>query len=160
MPAALIFAAHALLARQARSFAFDLPAAVADATPLFGPIGEREWSPEWAPHFLHPPTPVEQPGAVFTTDAGGTTRLWLLTAYDPAAGRVSYVVYDRDVLLTEIRIVVAPRGPHASHVTVTYRRSALTASANDQVDALTADWAAEQARHWGAATAAALARRE
>jgi len=150
--------AQTLLAQQTRSFAFDLPAAVEDATPLFGPVREQEWSPAWAPRFLHPAAPTQREGAVFTTTGHAGIRLWVLTAYDPRAGRVAYVVTDPGVLVTEIIISVVPAGERASRATVTYRRSALTEVGNEQVDALTAEWAAEQAHHWGAAIAAALKR--
>src|SRR5215471_8470584 len=154
----VVLLAQSLLAQHTRSFTFDLPAAVADATPLFGPVREREWSPEWAPRFLHPADPAQRVGAVFTTTGHGGTRLWVLTTYDPVAGRVAYVVNDPDFLITEIEISVIPAGDRASRVTVTYRRSALTSRANEQVEALTPEWAVEQARHWSAAIAAALKR--
>ena len=77
---------------------------------------------------------------------------------EPAAGRVAYVVTDPDVLVTEIKISIVPAGDHASRATVTYRRSALTERSDEQFHALTADWAAEQAHHWGTAIAAALKR--
>src|SRR5256885_12282353 len=96
--------AQSALAQQTRSFTFDLPAAVADATPLFGPVREREWAPEWAPRFLHPADAAQRDGAVFTTVGHGGTRLWVLTEYDPGAGRVAYLVTDPGFLVTEIRI--------------------------------------------------------
>jgi len=96
---------------QAQSFAFDLPAGVADATPLFGPVREREWSPDWAPRFIHPADPAQREGAVFTTATHNGTRLWVLTE-----------------------------------------------RANDQVHALTAQWAAEEGHYWGVAIASALKR--
>jgi hypothetical protein len=154
----LLLFAQPMLTQQTRSFAFDLPAGVADATPVFGPIREREWSPEWAPRFIHPAVPSQREGAVFTTATHGRTRLWVLTEYDPRVGRVAYLVTDPDFLVTEIKISVVPAGERTSRATVTYRRSALTERANEQVDALTANWAAEQAHHWGAAIAAALKR--
>jgi hypothetical protein len=155
---AITLSVQAVLAQQTQSFTFELPAAVANATPLFGPVREREWSPEWAPRFLHPSDPAQRAGAVFTTAGHGGTRLWLLTTYDPVAGRVAYVVHDPEFLVTEIGISIVSAGLHTSRVTVTYRRSALTSRANEQVEALTPAWAAEQARHWGTAISAALKR--
>jgi hypothetical protein len=154
----LMLVASTGLLQEARSFTFDLPAAVADATPLFGPVREREWAPEWAPRFLHPVVPAQRDGAVFTTVGHDRTRLWVLTEYDPSAGRLVYLVTDPGFLVTEIKIAVVATGDRTSRATVTYRRSALTDRANEQVRALTADWAAEQAHHWGTAIAAALKR--
>lgn len=154
----LFLVAQTVLAEQTRSFTFDLPAAVADATPLFGPAREQEWSPEWAPRFLHPAVPAQREGAIFTTVGHEGTRLWVLTAYDPAAGRVAYLVTDPDVLVTHVSIVVVPVGNRTSRATVTYRRSALSERGNPRVHALTDEWAAGQARDWGTAIAAALKR--
>jgi hypothetical protein len=154
----LVVMAQAALAQEARSFTFDLPATVADATPLFGPVREREWAPGWAPRFLHPAEPAQRDGAVFTTAGHTGARLWVVTAYDPEAGRVAYVVSDPGFLVTEITISVVASGERTSRATVSYRRSALTEHANEQVRALTADWAAEQAHQWGAAITAALKR--
>lgn len=154
----LMLMASTGLVQEARSFTFDLPAAVADATPLFGPVREQEWAPEWAPQFLHPAEGAQREGVVFTTVGHGGTRLWVLTEYDPGAGRVAYIVTDPGVLVTEIKISVVATDKQASRATVTYRRSALTEGANEQVRALTPDWAAEQAHHWGAAISAALKR--
>jgi hypothetical protein len=154
----LAFFGPVTLAQQARSFSFELLADVSHATPLFGPVREREWAPEWAPQFLHPATPTQREGAIFTTTGHGGTRLWILTAYDPAAGRVGYLVTDPGFLVTEITISIVPAGARASRATVTYRRSALTERANEQVRAMTSDWAAEQAHHWGTAIGAALKR--
>lgn len=147
------------LAQQARSFTFDIPAAVADAAPLFGPVREREWAPEWVPIFVNPDVPTQREGVVFTTAThGGATRLWVLTDYDPQEGRVAYVVVDDGFLVTNIKIAIVVTGARTSRATVTYRRVALTERANQQVNALTAEWAAEQAHHWGTAITAALAR--
>src|SRR5918995_1494204 len=126
----LMLFAQTMLGQQTRSFAFELPATVADATPLFGPIREREWAPEWAPRFIHPADPSQREGAVFTTATRGRTRLWVLTEYDPRVGLVAYLVTDPDFLVTEIKISVVSAGERTSHATVTYRRSALTERAN------------------------------
>jgi hypothetical protein len=154
----LMLIAQAALAQEARSFTFDLPATVADATPLFGPVREREWAPEWAPRFLHPASPAQRDGAIFTTTGHTGTRVWVVTEYDPKAGRVAYLVTDPGFLVTEITISVVASGERTSRATVSYRRSALTGRANEQVRALTIDWAAGQAHHWGAAITAALKR--
>jgi hypothetical protein len=150
--------AHTPLAQRTQSFAFDLPAPVPEATPLFGPVREREWTPDWAPSFLHPSEPAQRAGAVFTTTGDLGTRLWVLTTYDPSAGRLAYVVHTPGSLITEIDISVVPLGDSASRVTVTYRRSALTERGNAQVEALTSEWSADQAREWSAAITAALQR--
>jgi hypothetical protein len=153
----LLLLAQVTLIQEARSFGFDLSAPVVEATPLFGPVREREWSPDWKPQFIHPAEPAQREGAVFTTATKAGVRLWVMTEYDPQVGRVAYLVTDPDVV-TEIEISVVSTGERASRATVTYRRSALTERGNAQVRALTPQWAAQEAHHWHAAIAAALTR--
>jgi len=157
MDAALL--AIALLSQRTESFTVSLDAAVADAAPLFGPVREGEWVPHWAPQFVHPPEGAQRDGVVFTMTTTGTGRaqLWVLTEYDPVAGRIAYVVTEPGFLITEIRIRIVPDGA-GSRATVTYRRSALDQAANRLVDALDAEWAAAQTPHWQAAINGAIAR--
>jgi hypothetical protein len=158
----MLLAALALtvtLAQRTESFQLSLNAPVAEATPLFGPVREREWSPEWAPRFLHPEGGAQRDGVVFTTSThSGFEQLWLLTEYDAAAGRVAYVIVTPNFSAATITIRIVPDGAGRSKATVTYCRSALVERANDEVNSLDAAWAARQTRHWEEAINAALAR--
>jgi hypothetical protein len=149
-----------VLSQRTQSFTLALDAPVAEALPLFGPVRESEWSPDWAPHFLHPPEGAQREGVVFTAAHGASRRpgLWVLTEYDPAAGRIAYVVTEPDFMITEIKVQIVPSGA-GCRATVTYRRSALDVSANAGVDALTPHWAAAQRAHWEAAINASLRKR-
>src|SRR5512146_3153269 len=82
------------VARETRTMQLALRAPADAAFPLFGPVREREWSPDWSPRFLWPPAPAQGPaGAVFTTGGdGGAAALWVMTDYDPAARLVRYVI--------------------------------------------------------------------
>jgi hypothetical protein len=55
------------LQQQAQSFTITLQGSVAEITPLFGPVREQEWAPDWAPHFIYPAQGGQEEGAVFTT---------------------------------------------------------------------------------------------
>jgi hypothetical protein len=159
LTAALLMAAA--LSQRTQSFTITLDAPVVDATPLFGPVREAEWAPHWSPHFLHPPAGAQAEGVVFTTTTPkGFEQLWLLTEYDPAAGRVAYVVVSPGYMTNQITIRVTPVGESRSRATVTYRHSALVPRANPDVERLDADWAAQQQSHWEAAVNAALRKGE
>jgi hypothetical protein len=132
---------------------------VEEATPLFGPVREGEWSPGWAPTFLHRPEGGPDDSAVFTTTThSGYEQLWVLVEYDVGTGRVGYVVFTPGFSVLTITIRVADAGAGHSKAIVTYRRSALVPAANDEVESLDAAWAARQAPHWEAAINAALAK--
>ena len=143
--------------QRTRSFTIRLNGSVADVTPLFGPVREAEWAPDWSPHFIYPAEGLQREGTVFTTtSAHGTDRLWLLTTYDVANGRVDYVVVTPALTANEIKIRVVPDGEQHCKATITYRRSALTPEGNEEVAKLDAHWTAEQRIHWETAINRAL----
>src|SRR5438552_6514880 len=76
-------ASTALVEQRTQSFTIELNGSVADVTPLFGPVREAEWAPDWSPRFIHPSQGAQREGVVFTTTGGdGKDRLWLLTTYE------------------------------------------------------------------------------
>jgi hypothetical protein len=141
----------------AQSFTIALNGSVADVTPLFGPVREAEWAPDWSPRFIHPAQGVQREGVVFTTTSGdGRDRLWLLTTYDLRNGRVEYVVITPAFTASEIKIHVLSDGERHSRATITYRRSALAPQGNTEVAKLDAHWAEQQRIHWETAINEAL----
>jgi hypothetical protein len=145
--------------QRTQSFTIELNGSVAEVTPLFGPVREAEWAPDWSPRFIYPPQGSQREGAVFSTTSGhGKDRVWLLTTYDVSGGRVEYVVMTPASTANEIKIRVTPDGDRRCKATVMYRRSALTPEANDDVAKLDANWAEEQRSHWQTAINEALAK--
>ena len=61
------------LEQRTQSFAIILKGSVAEVTPLFGPVGEVEWSPSWAP--LWAPTHSGAPNRPATADHQPHQRL-------------------------------------------------------------------------------------
>jgi hypothetical protein len=150
-------AGTATIQQRAQSFTIGLNGSVADVTPLFGPVRESEWAPDWSPRFIHPAQGVQREGVVFTTTSGdGRDRLWLLTTYDLRNGRVEYVVITPAFTAAEIKIRVLSDGERHSRATITYRRSALAPEGNTEVAQLDAHWAEQQRIHWETAINEAL----
>ena len=150
---------RAAVEQRTQSFTIGLNGSVADVTPLFGPVREAEWAPDWSPRFIHPAQGAQCEGVVFTTKSDqGKDRLWLLTAYDVGNGRVEYVVMRPAFTANEIKIRVVPDGEQHCKATITYRRSALAADGNAEVAKLDAHWAEEQRIHWETAINKALAK--
>src|SRR4029450_282776 len=116
-------AGTAVVEQLTQSFTIILNGSVSDVTPLFGPVREAEWAPEWSPHFIYPGQGVQREGVVFTTTSGdGRDRLWRLTTYDLRNGRVEYVVITPAFTAAEIKIRVLSDGEQHSRATITYRR--------------------------------------
>jgi hypothetical protein len=142
-------ASTAVVQQRTQSFTIELNGSVPDVTPLFGPVREAEWAPDWSPRFIHPAQAVQREGVVFTTSHGhGRNRLWLLTTYDVRNGRLEYVVVTPASTANEIKIRVLPDGEQHCKATITYRRSALTPEGNQEVAKLDEHWAEEQRIHW------------
>ena len=130
-----------------------LNAAADRAFPMFDPVNETRWSPDWHPTLLGDGHVAA--GLVFTTiDEHGRTP-WLLDRYDARAREIRYVI-TRPATLTTIDIAVIPDGARASVATVTYTRTALEAGAVDSVRAFAHDFPS-QGPHWESAINAALA---
>jgi hypothetical protein len=145
--------------QRTQSFTIRLNGSVASVTPLFGPVREAEWAPDWAPHFIYPAQGLQREGVAFTTTNGhGKDRLWLLTTFDIGSGRVEYVVLTAAFTANEIKIRVLADGEQHCKATITYRRTALTPEGNEEVAKLSAHWAEEQRVHWETAINEALAK--
>jgi hypothetical protein len=152
-------AGRAVVEQRTQWFTIGLNGSVADVTPLFGPIREAEWAPDWSPRFIHPAQGVQREGVVFTTTSGlGEDRLWLLTTYEVGSGRVEYVVITPALTASEIKIRVVPDGEQHCKATITYRRSALAPEGNQEVAKLDAHWAEQQQIYWEKAINEALAK--
>jgi len=119
------------------SFQLLVPAPLARAATLFGPEGERCWAgPRWNPEFLYPQPGKDVQGAVFTIQHGTHKSLWVNTIFDPAAGRMQYVSFipERLVSVVDVRLTSVNRS--STRVEVSYARTALDPAANDDVEAL------------------------
>jgi hypothetical protein len=158
LPEALVGATEGpVLEQRTQSFTIVLNGTVADVTPLFGPVREAEWAPDWSPRFIQPAQGAQREGVVFTTTSGeGKDRIWLLTTYDVGDGRVEYVVTTPAFTVTEIKIHVVPDGEERCKATIKYRRSALGPEGNEEVVKLDARWVEEQRIHWEMAINRAL----
>src|SRR5258708_32546799 len=74
------------------SMVLRLPAPPAVAFPLFGPVRETEWAPEWSPTILYPADHSQKAGDVFTTTHRHHDLIWVLLPFDESALKISYVI--------------------------------------------------------------------
>jgi hypothetical protein len=124
-------------AHASNSFHFLVHAPLSSAAPLFGPDGERSWAgDEWNPQFLYPQKGKDIQGAVFTVQHGQHKSVWINTLFDVAAGRMQYVSFVADVMVSTVDVRLTSVDPLTTSVDVTYVRTALDASAEEEVQAL------------------------
>ena len=119
------------------SFHLLVRAPLVRAATLFGPDGERCWAgPHWNPEFLYPQPGKDVQGAVFTIQHGPHKSVWVNTLFDPAAGRMQYVAFIPEMLVSTVDVRLTAVDPSSTSVEVTYARTALDAAANDEVEAM------------------------
>ena len=117
--------------REQFEFIADAPFDV--AWPLFGADGERAWAPDWDPTFIWPAAASDAEGMVFKVAQGDHTAVWVNTSLDRAAKRIQYVYVIPDLVATVITLRLSQTGP-ATHVAVTYERTALADAASEAVN--------------------------
>jgi hypothetical protein len=130
------------------SFEFDVRAPMTEVAPLFGPEGERCWSGKhWNPVFFYPQPAKDLEGSVFTVQHGPHTVVWVNTIFDLAGGRMQYVAVIPDAMAFTVDVQLNPAGATATHVRVTYTRTALDTGMNDEVTAM-GNEDRENGPHW------------
>src|SRR5271163_2474686 len=124
-------------AHVSNSFHFVIRAPLSRAAPLFGPEGERCWAGQhWNPEFLYPQPGKDVQGAVFMIQHGPHNSVWVNTLFDPVVGRMQYVSFIPDRLVSIVDVRLTPVVSSSTSVEVTYARTALDVAANDDVEAL------------------------
>ena len=102
-----------------------LEAAPDRVLPLLTPLGERAWASGWEPEMRWEP-PGGGVGTLFVTrHPGHPETVWLLDAWEPAAGHVHYVHVTPGSDVTEIDIRLRPDGKDLTLATVRYTWTAL-----------------------------------
>lgn len=116
------------------TFRFEVHAPLDSVAPLFGPEAERSWAGKhWNPEFLYPRPAKDIQGAVFTVPHGQHKSVWVNTVFDVPGGRMQYVSFIPDVLVTTVDVKLTTLDKSHTSVEVTYVRTALQPDANDHV---------------------------
>jgi hypothetical protein len=119
------------------SFRFLVQAPLSRTSAFFGPEGERCWAgPHWNPEFLHPQPAQDVEGAVFTVQHGPHKSVWVNTVFDPVGGRMQYVSFVPETLVSTVEVRLSVLTQSSTKVEVSYVRTALDASANEDVLAM------------------------
>jgi hypothetical protein len=114
-------------------------------------VRESEWSPHWSPHILYPSDKRQEAGSIFTTG----DSVWVLTVYDAAALRVSYVITTPGESAAQLDIVLKALPGGTTEATVTHRATSLD-EAHDQDVAESIRRFPLQREHWESAINARL----
>jgi hypothetical protein len=119
------------------TFHFEIAAPLGRVAPLFGPEAERgRAGKHWNPEFLYPRPAKDTQGAVFRVQHGQHSSVWVNTLFDLSGGRMQYVAFIDDVVVTTVDVKLTSTDSSHTSVEVTYARTTLQPAANDDVRAL------------------------
>lgn len=111
------------------SFKITLHATADVAALAFGAVAEQGWDPDWHPTFVFPKEPKDRAGAVFAVGA----QTWLLQTWDMHNHSIRYIAFDPNIKVTQISIVVSPMGAGRSQAEITYQRTGLSTTGDQQI---------------------------
>ena len=101
------------------------------------PEAERRWAGKhWQPEFLYPIPGDDVPEVVWTVKHGPFDSIWVNTLLDVPGDHMQYVSVIVGHLIMTVDVRVKSMAPSRTGVDVTYDRTALAPSSNDEVRAL------------------------
>ena len=108
--------------------------------PLFTPLQEKKWSPEWECDFLHPASGDVEKNAVFLTrshDHGTVEAVWIISQYNPGACLIEYQRIEPGVKVGSISIRCTAGEPGQTRAAVTYSYTGLDRWGNQFIQGFT-----------------------
>jgi hypothetical protein len=127
---------------------FTLRVPVGRAFPLFSPLGERSWVPDWQPELLDPFGASWERGQVFRTEEGGREAVWLVTHLDAAAHEVEYHRVCSGRYVARVAVRCHALSGETTAVEVGYRFVGLSPEGNTEIEIMTPEAYAQKMEHW------------
>ena len=90
--------------RLTRSYTQHLRGSQSEVFPLLCPVRECEWVNGWDPDLVLTRSGVAELECVFVTSAQPSNAVWMVTRYEPEAGRIELVKLIPDVVVARISI--------------------------------------------------------
>ena len=134
--------------RVSHSYVQNLKATPDRVLPLLTPLGERAWAVGWEPEMRWEPKDGG-PGTLFVIrHPGQPETVWLLVAYDAAAGHVAYVHLTPGSDVTEIDIQLRPGPERNTLAEVRYTWTSLGPPGDALIQSKTPEDYQRSMRHW------------
>lgn len=128
--------------------AFTLEIPVDEAFPLFSPLGEKIWVPDWDPELLFPPGETWCPGLVFRTQEESGPALWVVHSLSMDARRVVYYRLEPELYAARIEVHCRALSENACEVSTTYGYVGLSDAGNAAIRSMTRDAYDEKMARW------------
>ncbi|NTU78428.1 MAG: SRPBCC family protein [Chloroflexales bacterium] len=143
--------------RLTRSATIQLNAGPTSVFPLFTPLGERLWVPDWNPTIIYPASGDIDMDAVFTTRHGDDSlTVWTVVESVPEQFRVAYVRVAPASHVARISVQCTEAAPAGTRATVTYVFTGLTEQGNAYVAQFTEPYYEQWIQQWQASINAYL----
>ena len=126
----------------------QLYGSLGEVFPLFDPINETKWIPEWSIEIIYQENEDKVgEGMLFRTGKGELERLWSILKFDEINGQIQYlyILPDRVWVMIDIACLESNQGVDAQ---ITYTLTAISESGNKLVKELTQEVMAERMSHW------------
>lgn len=104
--------------------------------PLLCPEREKEWLDGWAYNMIFSDTGFAEDGCVFTTGPQGKNTVWVVSVYDPDAGRIEFTRFHIDLAVDRLALRVYSTTNTSSEIEVSYTVTSLSEGSNDYAEQL------------------------
>lgn len=121
---------------------------VDEAFPLFSPIGEKAWVPDWTPELIHPADRDWAEGQIFCTPLDSGRAVWVVNRLDAVSHRVSYHRVEPEHLVARIDVECRPAGTGRTDVTTSYEFISLSESGDATIAGMTQEAYEAKMKQW------------
>jgi hypothetical protein len=115
---------------------FRLSGPVNEVFPLFSPLGEKSWVPEWSPELIHPPGVSWQRGQVFRTREEQKEAVWIVTQLNPELHEVEYYRVEPGRYVARVAVLCTSVPEGQTEVHTEYDFVGLSESGNAEISAM------------------------
>jgi len=127
----------------------NLKGSFEEVFPLFDPINETKWIPEWKIEIIYQKNEgkVEE-GMVFRTDKGESERLWTILKFDEINRQIQYLYVLPDKVLVKIDLAFTEIRKKQVEAQITYSLTALSEAGNKLASDLTSEVMDDRMSDW------------
>ncbi len=125
-----------------------LPAPIPRIFPLFSPLGEKLWVPDWNPELLYPPNIDWAEGQLFRTPGECGSAVWIVSQLDFEASVVVYHRVEADRYVAQIGVRCYQASAAVTEVNIVYRFVGLSERGNQEINAMSQRTFEEKMERW------------
>lgn len=125
-----------------------LPAPIERVFPLFSPLGEKLWVPDWNPELLYPPNIDWAEDQLFRTQGELGSAIWVVSELDLKASHVVYHRVEADRYVAQVGVRCDPASADVTEVHIVYRFVGLSERGNQEINAMSQQTFEEKMARW------------